>query len=402
MRIKIGKKQLAILLIVVMLLYKPTTLGSVLTPIAMASSMLLLLLYGKKRGSFKYPMTRVGKKIIFPIYLYYIYCFFQEYVMSGVLNYNILKGGISILIFVITVSVFMADEPIRFDFVKGFIRLLEFWVISYIISLPLFFITSNVYELEVLGIDIPVYGYHLAFYFPFTPATGRLTLFGIQFLRLASLFRECGIAQLFYIWAFEECHYYFNKVKTHRTILLLGVVFCFSTAGYVCLIAYLVTDMVLNSTRKKNKKEFKRSIGIIVLCVAIVIAFMTVPGIKLEDKNKVSYNARITSLGNAMEAMKENPLFGTGEFFIESTGNSLLQSVYKVGLIGIGLYYAIFVDALRYSRNKKRFILANIASVLTLSLSQPIFDAPLIFLLVIIPYEGEKQMIECKGEKIIT
>lgn len=391
MRIR-EKKILAGIAVAVAMLYKPTMLGANLTPLAMILTALLAGYYCWRQG-WQLQILKSSLTLLISIAAYYIYRIIHAIVLSGQLDVSVLKATGSVLFFVGALSVLLADRDIRRLFVKGFILLLVFFVCSYLLSLPFFFFLDySVYALEVFGIDIPRYGYHFAIYFPLTPATGRWTILDIQFLRLSALFRECGIAQLFYIWAFSECEHYFQNAKKIKILLFLGVIFCFSTAGYICLIAFLGLKLVLSIRKNASKQQKKALLYVGIPLVVAVVAFTCIPGISIWSKNPESLLPRLGSLPAALEAWSKHFIFGSLEMEIESTGNSMFQLCYRIGLVGLLLYYGIYVVALKNAADKRRFILANVAALLTLSLSQNIYDAPLVYLLILLPYGEEAEV----------
>lgn len=395
------KKILAGVAVAAVMLYKPTMLGANLTPLGMILTALLVVYYCWRQG-WQLQFLKSALALMIPVAAYYGYRIIHAIVLSGQLDISILKASGSVLFFVGAMSVLLADHDIRRLFVKGFISLLVFFVCSYLLSLPFFFVLDySVYALEVFGIDIPRYGYHFAIYFPLTPATGRWTIAEIQFLRLASLFRECGIAQLFYIWAFSECEHYFEKTRWIKVLLFLGVVFCFSTAGYICLIAFLGLKLLLSIRKNAGKQQARKLLYVGIPLAVAVIAFSCIPGISIWNKNPDSLLPRLGSLPAALEAWSKHFIFGSLEMEIESTGNSMFQLCYRIGLVGLLLYYGIFLFAFKNAADKRRFILGNVAALLTLSLSQNIYDAPLVYLLILLPYGGETDMT-LSGEEVLA
>ena len=289
------KRILAGIAVAIAMLYKPTMLGANLTPLALVLTVLLAVYYCWRQGWRLYLLT-TSLKLMIPIAAYYGYRLIHAVTLTGQLDMSVLKAAGSVLVFVGAMSVFLADRDMRHLFVKYFFLLLAFFVCSYLVSLPLFFCLDIVYGLEVYGKEIPRYGYYFAIYFPFTPATGRWTILDIQFLRLSALFRECGIAQLFYIWAFSECEHYFQNAKKIKILLFLGVIFCFSTAGYICLIAFLGLKLVLSIRKNASKQQKKALLYVGIPLVVAVVAFTCIPGISIWSKNPESLLPRLGSL----------------------------------------------------------------------------------------------------------
>ncbi len=373
-----------ILLVMIMMLYKPTTLGAITTPIAMILSVLMLFLFSNRNGK-KLPISNHVMKMIASVVLYYSYCFFNCWVQTGLVKNTAFKAMISICMIIACYSILLSEIDTYKAFCKAFILFLVFQVCSYLITFALSIGRSNVYSLEAFSLYIEKYGYNLNMYYPFTFATGRWIIFSKQILRLSAMFRECGIAQLFYIWAYSECKYFFERSQLIKIILFLGILFCLSTAGYVCLIAFLVLELLL--TRKEySKKQIGIRISMVLVVMGLIIMVFTFPGIRIADKNAVSIKSRLGYYEIVFDLLKKNLLFGIGANTITGTATTFLQTLYGIGIVGFWLYISIFINAYNSAIDKKRFVLANLASIITLMFSQPIYDAPIVFLLAVLPY----------------
>lgn len=386
-------KTMAIWLLIVVMLYKPTTLGSIMTPVAMILSLLTAIYISYSLSTNSGLIVRIQKNnssIILPIILYYSYCFFLTLFRTGEFDINLLKALVSIICLVISLSIIFSKDELAEQLCKTFIIFLCINVCSYCISTIASIGIQNVYNLRVFSYTIPIYGYEFNVYFPITFATGRITIFGHQFLRLSSMFRECGIAQLFYVWALSECEYYFKNKRLIKMLLVLGVFFCFSTAGYACLAAFYLINFFTGLKSHTNRKELAKQLGIVVIFGVMYFVLDRIPGLRLADKNIGSIGARFDSLSDARSVFLENPIFGTGKMVLEGTSLTFLQTIYIRGIIGVFLFISIFWVAYKHAENKQRFVMANIASILTFVFSQPIWEAPLIYLLLVLPYKNNE------------
>ena len=382
---------IAFLFWISIVLYKPTMIGAILTPVAMLFSFFIFLIY---HTTFKRIHLTGSQGIIVLCILYYAYCLFLYYVRKNTVFVNYIKALLSVSLLVFVSLIVLFSDSIRTKFVRLFILALVLWSLSYVCSLPVMLATRNAYALPVFQMNMPRYeDYTLALYFPVTPGFGRISIGSFQFLRLTGLFRECGIAQLFYIWAISEAEYYFNIPKWIKRLLVLGLLFCFSTMGYVNLVIWMCAKLFLNMKNSMDKKSFRRNLLLILYLVIFVIAFANIPGIRIADKAKVSFNARFGGYMEIFELFKSNPLFGT-DSFVENSSSGLFQMIYQIGLVGLILYYSIILFAFFHAQNKKRFILANLAGIITLTISQPIWDAPLLFLLWAMPYKERESISE--------
>ncbi len=379
------KRTIGVWILFIIMFYKPTMLGAIYTPIGIGFTIVLLVLYMYSNRS-GVVCTSKQTRIIWPIAIYYIYFAIRTMIATGEIEWNIFKALLSIELIVFVFSIMFTEDKILCRFVRAFIIFLVIQSCSAFVSLLLSVGRTNAYSLQVFSIKIPTYEYNFNMYFPITFATGRWTIYGRQILRLSAGFRECGIAQLFYIWALAECEHYFRNVKIIKVALFFGTLICLSTAGLVSLVAYYVIKILMDYRRSLSMKQLYSRISVVLVLSFVLWASINVPGLRFADKNILSTGARLGNYSEIIKKLSENYLWGTGVSSIQSSNNSFMQTIYTKGIVGVILYFSIILAAFLYSENKRRFILANIANILTLLFSQPIFDAPLCFLLLSIPY----------------
>ncbi len=373
-------KLIIIGMIIAAYLLKPMVLGGNFTPISMGIMLFLVLLYLLRNKVSIY----IPKKIIiimFNIIIYYFYLIIQSLVLVGSIRADMIKALISIVVIVLCYGILFENKIIRYYFFKIYISTLIFFVISYFITFILSFIMSNE-TLLLKRIYTKRYNHIIDIYLPITISTGRILVMGHLLPRLSALLRECGIAQIFYIWAFIVCDQYFVRVKLVKVLLICGIIFCFSTTGYINII--IVAALLLMF----YVKDFKKLIGYLLIFIIMVWGFSNIPGIRMADKNEVSYDARIEMLEVGIKELKKNIVFGSGysNRYIEGSSTTFLQKSYSMGIVGVILYLNIYLVAFINSKNKRRYILGITALLSTILFSQPIDEAPLIFLLLLHDY----------------
>lgn len=364
------------------MLFKPTTLGSILTPVGMALATLLLLLLTKVKLKF----SRNEIKFIVAVSLFYLYRVMRG--LSSGIDVSLVKALLSVLCLVLLIVTVTKDPRYRKAIPKIFIYILCFFVVSYCATFLMSFFVSSIRALRICSIEMPGYGYTLDLYLPFTPAYGTVRFWGKTVLRLSATFRESGIAQMFYVWAISESDYYFPKNKVVKIILLLGVIACQSTAGYICLFCYLALKIVIDLKNTRNLSNLFSVLGVVILLVAVVWIYSSIPQLNLDTKNAYSTGARLGNIEDILETLKKHPFFGTDIVDYDLYGNSLFQLSAKIGLVGLFLYFHIVFRAFHMSKNRQRFLLSISSVFLTLLMSQPIYDAPIVFMMMVLPYDN--------------
>lgn len=382
-------KLLVVLMLLSTFLYKPTTIGINYTPIGMILSLLCCLLFISISKGRQVTLSKKNIALMAAITLYFSYACFQSVILLGWFDINLLKAYFSIICLVLCSSILFQNKLIEYYFFKSFITILVLFVVSNIFTIVL----AKIFTLDrVLLADIPMMddGYRLILYYPFTAVYGRLTISGDVIMRLTALFREPGIAQAFYVWALVICGQYFSS-KYIKILLILGVFMTLSTVGFLNLMVVisLVTIFTINFKRLRSYASLIISLS---LLVGAFTFFSSVPGLSLESKSSISYDARVGKLDEGIEEFYNAPIFGLGasDLYIEGTATSFLQQAYAVGTVGIILYISIFFVGLIYERrNWKVFFLSYLSIMITLLFSQPIELSPLVMLPLLVDFKNK-------------
>jgi len=325
---------------------------------------------------------------ILAIFIFYLYRLLRA--STEGINFSLIKALLSGTLLVIFVLIVMHDEYSRVSIPSAFIELLCFFSLSYIITFLASFIVPNLDALKYVSVEIPGYRYTFDLYFPITPAYGEVRFFGKSVLRLTATFRESGIAQLFYVWAYSESDYYFSNKKFTKIMLIIGIIACQSTAGYFSFLIYLAFKMFVRFLNAKKISNLWSVLGLAILIVFVYWIYTSIPQLNLITKNAYSTGARIGNLRDVYGTLREHPLFGADTVDYNLYGNSLLQLSANIGLLGLLLYLHIIFRAFLLSDNKQRFILSLLAMFVTLFISQPICDTPIVFMMMVMPYSYKK------------
>lgn len=382
-------KLLILLMILSAYLLKPMMLGANWTPVSMGILLFLTITYVvKNKYSYKIFILRKNIFIILAIISYFVYCAIQNLLLIGDLPNSIVKAFFSILVVAICFTILLGDKTLNYYFFKIYIITLGAFSVSYLVT----FILScfiGLDKLLVFQTTIDGYGYALKIYFPFTSGTGTLPVAGMQIIRNSALLRECGITQLFYLWAFASSDRFFRNSKYIKALMIIGTISCFSTTGYINLLFVFCFLILANYKKLRTKNSKIRLMLSLIALITFYWGFNNIEGIRMEDKADVSYNARIDKLYEGLDLLQENPLFGVGysNAYVVGTSTSFLQRSYTIGLFGLFLYLNIFIVAYAFTRMKSRYVLAILPLIVTVLFAQPIDEACLIFILLIYNYD---------------
>lgn len=378
-------KVLLTLMLLSIFLYKPTVIGINFTPFGMILSLISCILFTISSKQ-KITVSTKNMAIMLAVLIYFVYVCIQSVILLGWYDINLVKACVSIICLLFCFSIIFQNKLIEYYLFKLFIGVLLFFVVSNIFTL----IFAKMFSLEqVLLLDIPMMddGYRLQVYFPFTAVYGRFMIFGELIMRLTSLFREPGIAQAFYLWAFVVCGRYYQS-KFLKYLLLLGVIMNLSTVGFLNLMVVLGLISIFNM----KISNLSAPIVSFLLLVGAFGIFSSIPGVSLDSKSSVSYDARVGKLDEGVNEFFQAPIFGNGasDLYIEGTATSFLQQSYAVGAVGVILYLFIFVTGfLAEKGSKKDYFLAYVAIMITLLFSQPIEISPLVMLLLLVDFSNK-------------
>ncbi len=382
-----GENVVCWLFLIVMMLYRPTIFGMSTTTLAVLASVMLILLFSRKIC-----IERTTLRMTMIVAMFFAYTFIVDYLYLGTLNTDAFKAIISIAAILFFYDALLKNKKYRIKFVKIFIGMLVFFAASCLITNTLTILLRNSEHLLYFDYVNTESGYHMYIYFPFTPAYGRRMVGSFSFVRLTALFRECGITQMFYIWAYAESDYYFRDSKwlgIIKGLLLLGTMFCLSTSGFLNLTIYFALEFVFNLISFDKRKK-RRRVLVIILLISITVLSQAIPDMSLSNKNEISLSARTDSYKAMFSLIKSSPvgiIFGYSGVNIESSSLGLLQQIYHIGIVGLLLYAIIPLIAIKRVKDRRRFILANVAGFVTLLFAQPIWMAPIVVLMWVLPYD---------------
>lgn len=365
---------------------RPAALGQNLSIISVLISVLTLSLYIFFSNNYNRILIKNNKNnlMFFSAVIFWIYCGIQSLIMnSSNIEFSFKSIVINITILVVF-YILLSIDSINYNFFKVLIIILSVFCISYYITFLLSFI-FGLDSLYLFKINIDGYSSSGTVYFPFTIEYNKTLVNGFTVIRSLTFFREAGIAQMFYLWAFFVGDIYFKRKKLIKAIMFFGTISCFSTAGFIIFIVVYLISIFLNIKRYK----LKSIISVFILLIFMSV-FMNTSGISIKDKAVESITDRTSAIVNGIDLLKENPLFGIGYYngsINTNMGINFISSLYMIGLVGGILYFGIFISKFIKTRNKKVLILGISPIVITLLFSQPLIDSPLIYIMLLANYD---------------
>lgn len=369
-------------------LIKPTALGENYSMLGIAAALIALLFH--LMDCRVHPVKKISiqgphRLVLFLVLLLFGYLLGHAMLMNSIFLQNVLKATLLNCIIVFVAAVILSEAKANYIFFRSMVIILISFIVSYYLTITLAVFVAPLEQLELFKIQIGDYPSSGMTYLPFTVMYGVYTVDGIRFPRLLGLFRESGILQMFLIWSlFNLKSLRLNRLWI-KGVLLLGIVATFSTAGLAILFANLVLFLMLN-------KKIMR--GLALLCFTYVLV-MYAPFIGINDKTQThgaSISDRTLATEAGLEALGNNP-FGAGMYNtrIPNAGINLVAASSMIGVAGVLLTMLVYLAPALAAGDKKRYVLAVIPILLTSLISQPLLDAPLLYLLLMAPYIEEKK-----------
>ncbi|MGG0510613.1 hypothetical protein ABE078_24435 [Priestia megaterium] len=376
-----------LILLVAVFLVKPAAMGQSLTSVGLFLSLFSLSIHLIQFSKKKIKFTRKNFIVACSTLLVWTYLLGHASILGSNHLDFVIKAYLAHLIIIVSGAIILSDRKSNFLFFKFFILSLVISSISYSIT----YILSLKMGLETLYLfTLPIEGYKGSgnIYLPFTILYGVLNVGDIQLPRLLGLFRESGILQAFLIWAyFNLKSYNLNNKKWIKVFLVLGIIGTFSTTGIAVFLSTCVIYLLLN----------KKFLSSILISITMLLALFFTPYIGLAYKSEThgdSINDRMYATFNGLEKLKEHPL-GEGLYQmnysdLSNSGINLLAISYKIGAIGFFLVLMMYLVPLYKYTHKKNYLICIFPLFITMLISQPLLDAPLVLIMFLANYESKE------------
>lgn len=276
-------------------------------------------------------------------------------------------------------------------------------LVTFLIFLVSGFNTNGLITISILNdfMNTPIpsdgdfFSYHRLF-FPYSHSWSSVGIFGKQVPRLLGIYREAGMAQIFFFTAyFLTFLIKIDKSRLVRIILLLGGLLTFSTGG---LLSFLGANVVLFFyPRHRLKINFTKFFIILIGLPILISAVFFMPDFGILAKaNSISGQERIKSYRRSWNSFLENPLFGQGFFkdfekeresssYVDTLG--LIGFIYQLGVVGIILYLLPWLYSFHAFNNSKTYFVL-MPCFLTLLFSQPSYIDMIVWLLLFVDFSA--------------
>ncbi|MFT7237017.1 MAG: hypothetical protein ACI93L_001099 [Cyclobacteriaceae bacterium] len=380
-KIKIGFSVVIAIFFIIVSNLRPGIMGQKLGSILILAVLYLVfvLLLLKPKIS----LIRIQSPFIFSYVAIVFYLIFQM-TFIGLENP---KGAISVL-FMISLGYLpflFGDAKAARTFAKYLVIICLLLGLSYILT---FILASLKIYFYLFTINIPTHTgwvYELPIMFPFSPVYDAGAKVGSLLLpRAIGFMREPGLYQMVLIVAFWMVDIYdFKKALLIRTVLILSLIFTFSTAGYFLFLITVVVK-IFSSSKKKAMIIF---LGLPILASILYFLFTTESQFGLAQKfNNRSGLSRLEVTLKAIELITENPFMGIG-FHNRINGMELginfLGTTAQIGLIGVFVFLFPFIfTLLKIRKQGVAFISIWLCLLTTMLFSQPLYDKPITYLVL--------------------
>lgn len=323
-------------------------------------------------------LNRTHRYVLVFSVLVWLYFLVHSHLLN-VQNFDfVIKLVMTMLAVIPMMAILLSDETLNYKFFRGMIKFLIFISISYYVS----FILSLFLSWDKIAMfDVVVEGYGVkSIYFPLTHIYGFQGF--DQLPRLGGFFRESGILQMFIIWAYFNLHSYNLDTKKVKISLIFGLIATFSTIGAAIFLAVFAIKLFFNQ---------RKFISLVIMPIGIYAAYnLPLLGIKAKASiNTASISDRSMSMSEGIKMLAKHP-FGVGLYNGElgtNSGINLIANSQAIGIIGIILILTLYYLPMITAEDKKSFFLSSAPIVFTSLFSQPLIDAPLVYILLLATYK---------------
>lgn len=392
-----------LLLFVTVLLIRPTAFGQQYTTYGIILALLALGMHLieslKANNNFKIP--RKNFIVITTAILMWTFLLAQASLVGSNHLVFAMKACVAHLIILISCGIILSHNKSNYLFFRGLLKIFIFFSFSYLVTFVItMFLGVNYSKLFLFS--IPVEGYTSGvgnIYFPFTQLYGFMTVGNLELPRDLGLFRESGIFQAFLIWAFFNLEQYNLDKKIFKFILFIGVIGTFSTAGIAVFFAVYAIKLFVN----------KRKILSTILITISILGLFYAPYVGLKSKSithSTSITDRTYAITTGLHGLLQNPLgtglYNAGQDDVANSGINLLAMSNQLGFIGLALVLMVYFLPLFGYKNKRNYLIGVIPFFITLLISEPILDAPFIYIMMFANYGNayERELVQKSLNKL--
>lgn len=232
-------------------------------------------------------------------------------------------------------------------------------------------------------------------YFPLSVSWANVGFAGISLPRLLGIYREAGMAQIFFFTSYFLTYIVsIKREKLVRTVLLMGGILTFSTSG---LLSFLTGFLILRYFPSQRIRLTLTRISVLLFAIPLfILGALFLPDIGLMNKvSSISGDQRTQSYIYSWNKFAERPLFGHGYYkgfeqmevqkdYVQFLG--LIGVSYQIGIIGIILYLLPWIYSISNLHSRKTYFIL-VPCLITLLLSQPSYNDMFVWFLLLINFK---------------
>ena len=293
---------------------------------------------------------------------------------------------------------------------KIFINFHYYLSISAIITFAIFLVKGlSIYKLPILASLYEIVEYAVfdpkrplsnhVLIFPYTVVWSTVDLFGVSFPRFVGIYREPGMAQIFFVTALIFT--FFIPVRHRdrkRVVILTGCLLLFSAAGVLNLLLAGGVYVITNTSLRQNIVSLLRK-PIFILFILVSFFFLGKLAIKMttEKLDDLSGETRIDSFKLGLTRLAKDPVFGAGyynAFEKDESGKVVLENnigiigiSFQIGLVGLILYFVCWWFSLSQSATQHSLAI-YLPGLLTLLFFQPSYNDAFVWFLLLLDTSG--------------
>ena len=255
---------------------------------------------------------------------------------------------------------------------------------SSFITAVLFFSGLSIEQLSIAELDLG-YDSSSQLLLPFSVLYHEMNVGTLSFPRFQSVFRESGIAQAFFVWAFAMA-YFGSKNKWLLLGLIFGLLLTFSTTGLTT--ALIVFPLVFFAKRGLSGTIPHKVKTIIMYFFLVIMALglayyltLNIPYFGVMDK----IETHGASIDDRLPDFDNISMLGSGLY--SDSAINLLKGIDSLGIVLTVLYTFLFTFMCWGGKGKVAGFKISIALLplfITSLLAQPIVDAPLVYIVIFI------------------
>lgn len=275
--------------------------------------------------------------------------------------------------------------------------------VSGIVTGLLFAAGISLESLEITRWSVEGLNYVYVVYVPFSISMNFTPfIVDMQLARLVGHMREPGILSLLIVFAYFSIDYLgYKRVWAVKTVLFIGLLLTFSTAGMMAFVVAIVCKYIIieGVTLRVSLSNLKKVVSVaVVSCVSWIFTFSDTRFALMSKLEQGSGQSRTNTIMQTVDILGKYPVLGVGYPNDEASSIAFIGAAAQIGVLGTLIVLALFVVPILYYlliKDIRAVILIPI--VLGAVFAQPLFDKPITYLAIgvalVLPSSASKDFI---------